>query len=380
MDYYFKNHSLITLDTTKKELLIRYRRTLITLSLSDAGIKRVQTWLPAIAKARRQPMDIYHATGYEGRHQEYSVLQDRSSTGLYAESMVSNEVWKVHLVRKKEGDREDSAFLIVEGMESDKHVARRYEIEAPIATSRSGPELYAGRRGQEVVRKSDDFLEKLQKLQDKYVRCSWDIDPDSAHWLEQKMEAEVGRSVSYGATSGGGLASSSTSTEKRYTSLSWAEAKLGEVGFKTEGNRWRTFEVVMPSGYHSEKQPSGKMSVSFSPQERLLQDNQPVLKDTATPPVDRVPVQSEVETLPDEHPSLESKAQGSKPEPISPNRLGRVEISQRPEPDRVLEDQKPEPSSWSSSLYSLFSTHKATLVVTATLAVNVAVFYRYTRK
>jgi HEAT repeat protein len=212
------------------------------ISLSPEALLHLEKQIITVAQ-QNYPLKLYSLSGYNTTHEEKSVLQACKS-GIPI-CVVSDAMWLVHLVNKKVGER---AFLVIEGIASEKHLVLRYELSLtqPHQNSSSHFFLPSDRVGRVV--KTEDFLGELENDKKSYQCKSWDIDPVLGQRLLELLEADIGEPIPYGMLDGNfsGAVSASFSRTSRHDCLTWAEAKLKAIGLPVEG-RWTDFVIVLPA-------------------------------------------------------------------------------------------------------------------------------------
>jgi hypothetical protein len=239
--HWFGGDRLLLIDHKKGNMVTRQGRQNYSISLPANELICLEKQIFFVAKHKNYPPEFYNLSGYNTSREEKAILQACESGVPMC--IVSDAMWLVHLVNKKVGER---AFLVIEGIGSEKHLVLRYEFTSSQHISNSSSGFFPPVNSIGRVVKAEDFLDELEQNKKSYLCKSWNIEPAMGQRLLELLEADIGESIPYGMLDGtfSGATSVSSLRIPRYDCLTWAEAKLKAIGLPV-GGRWTDLTIVL---------------------------------------------------------------------------------------------------------------------------------------
>jgi hypothetical protein len=220
--HWFEENYLLLIDHRKGNIIARQECQTYVIPLLSDDLVRLEKQVIFVAQQKTYPSEFYNLSG-SSDHAEKSVLQ--SSKLSASMCFISDALWLVYLVRKKNGQ---CAFLVIEGIASEKHFVECYEFTLSQRGSNPSSGFFLPGSGIGRVLKTKNFLDLLDKDKKDYQCKAWDIDPATGRGLLQLLEAEA-----------------LVSKLQRHDCLAWAEEKLTGIGLPVEGH-WADFTIVLP--------------------------------------------------------------------------------------------------------------------------------------
>jgi HEAT repeat protein len=222
---WFEENYLLFIDHGKRNVIARQGRQNYSIPLPPYDLTRLEKQMIAVAEGKDYPSEFYNLSGGRSSYAKKAILQSCEFGSSIC--FISDTMWLAYIVRKKIGQR---ALLIVEGMVAEKHFMQCYEFTLSQRGSNPSSGFFLPGGGIGRVVKTRNCLDLLEKDKKNYQCKSWDIEPAIGQRLVQSLEVEV-----------------SSSEMQRNDCLTWAQAKLEEIGLVVEEGRWTSFTIALPT-------------------------------------------------------------------------------------------------------------------------------------
>ena len=229
----------------RAEILITSLQQTITIE-NNLCLPGAMEALRDITKAHGIPTSLLNASGYASGCTKPPQLNIKLFQGI----QLSQEIWTVHLARKREGSH---VILFLESLQYEELRLEGYHLTLPSKerpTKR--PRLFSTSSSSfdeaNVHELSPALLANFSRKAAEYVCQSWPVAPAMLVQLRLLIQRDFGKSIPYSALGGETLLDStlaSTHMGRRYNCLTWAEEKLQQVGIITS-THWSDVIVTLP--------------------------------------------------------------------------------------------------------------------------------------
>jgi HEAT repeat protein len=231
----FEENHFLYIDHEQGRLTMRIPTQTRHIPLSPECLARLEQQIIATAQRKDYPLELYTLASYNSIHQEKSFLQ-AGSEDRPAQS-VSDVVWAVHLVRRKNSR---NAFLVIEGMTPEEYIIRGYRWVALQSNNNASPGFFQPHPSKGHIVRMDNFLDNLKQDKANYQSKSWAIDAVAGQQFLQGLDIETNSHLN-------NAPHIPILQEEPPDSLAWAKAILKKIGLSTNG-QWANF-VIVQSGF-----------------------------------------------------------------------------------------------------------------------------------